>query len=59
MDSFLEEKNLDQKGPEIETYKFAQNVSCTYLMQLWNLKSSKCLVIERLEVNLLKSAHYY
>ena len=59
MDSFLEEKNLDQKWPEIETYKFAQKVSCTHLMQLWNLKSSKRLVIERLEVNLLKSAHYY
>ena len=26
MDSFLEERNPEQKWPEIETYKFAQEV---------------------------------
>ena len=43
MDSFLEEKNPDQKWPEIETYKFAQKVCCTHVVQLWNMKSSESL----------------
>ena len=39
MDSFLEKRNPDQKWPDIETYKFAQNVllwtlQCDY--EIWN-----------------------
>ena len=59
MDSFLKERNHDQKWPETETYQFAQKVCCTHVMQLWKMNSSESLVIERAEANLLKSAYYY
>ena len=43
MDSFSEERNLDQYWPEIETKKFPQKVYCKHAAQLWNMKSSESL----------------
>ena len=56
MDSFLEKRNIDQKWLIILLEKFVVNVQCNY-MKYEIIK--KPMIIERVKVNLLKSAHYY
>ena len=53
MDSFLEKRNPDQKWPEIETYKFAQNVCCERCSATMKYEIIwKPMVLKRVEVNL-------
>ena len=55
MDSFSEKRNIDQKWLIILLEKFVVNVQCNY-MKYEIIK--KPMIIERVKVNLLKSAHY-